>query len=128
MSRLYKQYSYLKKKDEAKAYLFKVGIFYIFLDQDARRIAPLLNLKCTKLTDTIEKCGFPVNSFTKYEQLLKENNILFGVIEDEPCLATDDSIKIQKIKHKLEQVQLEKITPIDAFDILKEMKGILDNG
>ena len=45
MSRLYDTYSLLKKTDENAdntLYLFKSGIFYIFLDNDARIATSLL--------------------------------------------------------------------------------------
>ena len=45
MSKLYKKYMSLKINDSSKVYLFKSGIFYIFLDDDARTMSPILNLK-----------------------------------------------------------------------------------
>ena len=38
MSKLEKLYEHLKRKDDKKLYLFKVGNFYIFLGSDANYI------------------------------------------------------------------------------------------
>lgn len=58
MSKLYAKYISLKAKDSNQLYLFKSGIFYIFLDADAKKVARALNLKLTKFNDTIFKCRF----------------------------------------------------------------------
>ena len=44
MSKLSKIYQIFKKQDEDTVYMFKSGIFYIFLDTDAIKISNLLNL------------------------------------------------------------------------------------
>lgn len=58
MSKLYEKYKNLKSENATKLYLFKSGIFYIFLDEDAIKMSNLLNLKLTNLNETIVKCGF----------------------------------------------------------------------
>ncbi len=60
MSKLYKTYLILKNQDKNTLYLFKSGIFYIFLDENAKIISNILNLKLTNLSPTVVKCGFPV--------------------------------------------------------------------
>lgn len=66
MSKLYEKYLLLKNEDPTKIYLFKTGIFYLILDDDARKVASCLSLKLTNLNSSIIKCGFPVNSLTHY--------------------------------------------------------------
>ena len=58
MSKLYKKYISLKIENPNKIYLFRVGIFYIFLDDDARLMWTILKLKLTKLNSVIFKCYF----------------------------------------------------------------------
>lgn len=82
MSKLSKIYQIFKKQDEDTVYMFKSGIFYIFLDTDAIKISNLLNLKITRLNDEIVKCGFPVSAYDKYSNLLKLNNVKFNVIDN----------------------------------------------
>lgn len=59
MSKLYEKYKSLKSENNDKLYLFKSGIFYIFLDEDAKKMSNFLNLKLTNLNESICKCRFP---------------------------------------------------------------------
>ena len=42
MSKLYARYTELKKKDPDCVYLFKVGIFYLALENDATKLSDVL--------------------------------------------------------------------------------------
>ena len=81
MSKLYNQYLELKKDNPSTHYLFHSGIFYLFLDEDAKELAPLLSLKLLPFTQDVSKCGFPEKGLTKYEAILKDNNIPYQIIE-----------------------------------------------
>lgn len=81
MSKLINTYKQLKENDSETFYLFKSGIFYIFLDKDAKKMNSILNLKLTNLNNDIVKCGFPTNSISKYINLLISNNIKFKIID-----------------------------------------------
>lgn len=48
MSTLYNRYLQLKQENRDVYYLFKYGIFYIFLDDDAKDISKLFNFKLNK--------------------------------------------------------------------------------
>lgn len=65
MSKLYNQYVILKVNNPNKFFLFKSGIFFIFLDEDAKIMSKVLNLKLSNLNADILKCGFPENSLDK---------------------------------------------------------------
>ena len=77
MSKLFDVYKRLKKEDSETLYLFKSGIFYIFLDEDAKTINKFYNLKLTYLNAEIVKCGFPLNSLQKYLYLF--NNFPYKI-------------------------------------------------
>lgn len=84
MSKLYNTYSSLKSntKDSDKIlYLFKSGIFFILLDEDAKIASKLLNLKLTFFTDSILKCGFPISALEKYSALLQNSDYKFQIID-----------------------------------------------
>ena len=71
MSRLYDVYLKEKEKNNDLYYLFECGKFYIFLDNDAKKISSITTLKLTNLNKDIVKCGFPINSLDKlYRKLL----------------------------------------------------------
>ncbi len=71
MSKMYKRYLELKQENSSKIYLFKSGIFYLFLDNDAKLMSNVLNLRLTNLNETVLKCGFPVNNLNKYINIIK---------------------------------------------------------
>lgn len=100
MSKLYSKYLSLKKENDSTIYLFKSGIFYLFIEDDAKTMSPLLQLKLSNLSPTVFKCGFPVTSLEKYLPLL------------------------EKIGKKVEIVDLEKnlVLPPKEFVITKELK------
>lgn len=82
MSKMYKRYVELKKENSSKIYLFKSGIFYIFLDDDAKKMSAVLNLRLTSLNADVLKCGFPVNNLEKYLSLLKNSGYDVNLVEN----------------------------------------------
>lgn len=130
MSKLYKTYLILKNQDKNTLYLFKSGMFLIFLDNDAKLISNELNLKLTKLNDNIVKCGFPINSFEKYSKLLKEKGFDFSIIDENYSIVTSTSnylsnIEIVNIINKIKKMDINKTSPIQAFNILSNFQKIL---
>lgn len=81
MSKLYDQYLHLKQQNPNIIYLFKSEIFYIFIDEDSKKMSSLLNLKETKLNDQIWKCGFPTQCFSKYKRRLELLNQEIVVVD-----------------------------------------------
>ncbi len=114
MSKLYQTYIALKVQDSTQLYLFKSGIFYIFLDEDAKLISSLFNLKLTNLNSMIVKCGFPTSQIAKYTELLKKANLSFKIID-----TTNNSLYSPKefiLNNNLETF-LSKIASIKAYDL-----------
>lgn len=81
MSKLYSSYLSMKKLDKDTILLFKSGIFYILLDNDARLVSSILNLKLTQLNSDIVKCGFPINSLDKYLNLLIKYKLNVKIVD-----------------------------------------------
>ena len=126
MSKLYKKYISLKIENPNKIYLFRVGIFYIFLDDDARLMSTILKLKLTKLNSVIYKCGFPVNSSEKYFNLLKKYNYDICIIDEYEIYSTIDTYKsnqeIKKIALKIVSIDINSLSISDAFELLSELQ------
>ena len=114
MSKLYQSYVSLKVKDSSKLYLFKSGIFYIFLDEDAKLISSKFNLKLTNLNSMVVKCGFPTSQLEKYTNLLNIANIPFKIVDlaDNSLYSPKDFILNEKIKSLL-----DKIVFVDAYSL-----------
>ena len=56
MSKLYNTYLALKKQDSQTIYLFKSGIFFIAIDDDARTLSNAFDFKLSNLNNDILKC------------------------------------------------------------------------
>ncbi len=114
MSKLYKRYVCLKNEDSDKRYLFKYGIFYVFLDEDARHMSNIAGFKLSYLTDNIVKCGFPVNSLEKYINMFKIKEIDVKVVDNE---YTSDMSIISYAKHIVRDEILDKILKLDMLEL-----------
>ena len=64
-------------------YLFKSGYFYYFLDQDAKELYKILNLKLGHLNSDIVKCGFPINSLNKYMKILNNYGYAVKIVDSD---------------------------------------------
>lgn len=125
MSKLQKQYDELKKKDSEKIYIFRVGIFYNILNEDAKIVSDSIGLKLTDLGPSIVKCGFPIAKLDKYTNLLKSKNLPFEVISD--IAPSNQNTSYEKIVDKIKKIDLDNTTFHQAFDILYNIQQNLKN-
>ncbi len=133
MSKLYNKYLILKAKYPDSFLLFNNGLFYIFLDEDAKIVSQNLGLKLTNLNGTIVKCGFPVDQISKYNNILKAFNINFKIIENDFTVIDDSTDYLnnnifKKVIDKIENIDLDSTSPIKALNILTEFKEIIESG
>ena len=131
MGKLYTKYLQLKQENPDIAYAFKVGIFYIFIDEDAKYINEKLGLKLTALNDTTLKCGFPVSKLSKYTELLTLKNIAFQLVDNNLSVVTDtkdyvNNAEIYNIIETIKKLDLETTSPMTAFNILLDFKNTLE--
>lgn len=133
MSKLYNKYIELKNSQEEETYyLFKAGIFYIFISEDAKYMSNLLNLKLTNLNENIQKCGFPSNNLCKYLNILSENKINFKIIDstlnlvESPQKYLENQVLINQI-NKIKNLDLEETSPKKAYDILYNFQQNIKN-
>lgn len=109
-------YKRFKANSPDKYYLFKGGIFYYFLAEDAEYFNNKCGFKLTSFGDSV-KCGFPVSTLEKYLYLFKEENIE---------LISDDSGSEKIIVDIIRGIDLSNTTPEDAINILGDLKEMLD--
>ena len=119
MSKLYSKYLELKSIDENKMYLFESGKFYVFIDEDAKNINKITTLKLTNLTNDIVKCGFPSNSLNKYLEIFNNLKLDIEIIQNE-------KLDIEDIIKKIKNIDINKTTPIDSLNILKDLKDCIN--
>ncbi len=123
MSKLYNQYLELKSKNKDIFYLFRCGNFYIFIGDDAKDISEKVVLKLTPFTKDIMKCGFPLSSLQDYMRVFANLGLNVEVIEKKEMSLEEKQNKVWKILQKLD---LEKLTPLNAFEELLKIKEIMN--
>ena len=128
MSKLLTTYTNLKKQDNETFYLFKIGLFYNFINEDASIMSNLLHLKITNLSPAIIKCGFPNNSFDKCMKVLLslpykikiidslENNTLFELKNFET------NKKIKEFIFKISKIDVNNISITEAYSLLEDLQ------
>ncbi len=132
MSKIYNKYIELKSSPNYKnntLYLFKSGIFFIFIDNDAKIIANLLNLKLSNLTDSVLKCGFPCNSLQKYMNLLKNTPYRIEIISNDASTKQVLDInqynygeKIQCIINEIINLDIDSLSISEAYAYLHNIQ------
>ncbi len=126
MSKLFEKYKILKSENPTKLYLFKSGIFYIFLDDDAIKMSELLNLKLTQLNETVSKCGFPVKNLEKYLHLIKLNNYQVDIIDSiitSSCSSQNYIVhaNVKQFIHYLSNIDCYNLSVSEAFTLINEI-------
>ena len=116
------EYLKRKKEDNHKYYLFKSGMFYIFLDEDAKDISKVTVLKLINLNKDIVKCGFPENSLDKYLDVFKNLGFDVEIVNE---YNVDNNIS-NKIIKRIVNLDINALTPVKALNVLSEFKGMLN--
>ena len=116
ISKLYDLYKSKKEIDKSKCYLFRSGMFYIFVSDDAKYVSKKTLLKLSNLSNDVVKCGFPYNQLDKYMELFKNLGIDVEIVNNND---TDNSDKIIK---KLKKIDIDNITPLESLKVLNELK------
>ena len=129
MFQLYKQ---LKCKNNEYIYLFKSGIFYIALDDDAIYLSNLFNFKLTNLNSSVVKCGFPTSSIDKYTKLFSSYGIDFKLIDYD--LNTIYSPKefqlnsnIKDLLNSINSVDTDNLSISEAYSFIENIKEKVKN-
>lgn len=125
MSKLYEHYKKSKEANPEKLVLIKSGTFYVILDEDAKSVNEKLGLKITMLNENVVKCGFPINSFDKYEKMLIANSIDFLVTELNSNNNESSDAEKSVIK-AIRNLNIDNISPISALNLLAKYKEKLN--
>lgn len=136
MSKIYDKYKILKTSNNYNSntlYLFKAGLFFIFIDEDAKIVSNLLNLKLGNLNHTIVKCGFPCNSLQKYLTLLKNTPYNVEIVsfdnQESPMTSnnylTNSQLKI--IADEILNLKIDDLSISQAYDFLYKVQQKLSD-
>ena len=132
MSKLHKKYLELKQSYPTTIFLFKSGIFYIALDQDAILLSNKFDFKIVNLNKTIVKCGFPINRLEYYASLFNEYNLNFEIIDLDSCSSLNyydytNNVKVKSIIDTLSKLDMNNITLKQSFDLLYKLNNDAKN-
>ena len=126
MSKLLNQYQELKRQDSSYIYLFRVGIFYNILNEDAKILNKEIGLKITDLGPEIYKCGFPVSTIEKYIKIFNEKDIKYKIIDNLPSeMNTIDYLKnveIKQIINRIKNIDMNNTTFQQSFNLLVDIQ------
>ena len=127
MSKMYKRYLELKQENSSNIYLFKSGIFYIFLQEDAKLMSPILNLRLTNLNENVLKFGFPVNNLNKYLNLTKNLGYEINIIDSlaNKPIPTKNYLLNSSIKdliNKISSIDVDRLSIKDAYSLIDSLK------
>ena len=137
MSKLYSKYLEQKALNPNELYLFKSGIFYMALNEDANRLSDALSLKVTNITDKLYKCCFPVSKSDYYFKTLESLSINYKIIDPSQNVVLNyaeykANERFNGIITNLLKLDLNKTSFQDAYIILTntihDLKQILENG
>lgn len=127
MSKLYNKYIELKKHDKNYIYLFKNGIFFVALDEDATILSNSIGLKLTNLNNDIKKCGFPCSSLDKYLRLFNAFNLSVSIIDlDKTEIYTLNQFKLNKTTQEIialiKNIDIYNLSITEAYQFIKNLK------
>ena len=120
-------YKKLKNENSETLYLFKSGVFYICLDDDAKVLSKIYNLKLTNLNVDIVKCGFPCSSFDKYYKLFVNDDINFKIVENNAIFDSSDYLlnkSILSLLDKISKVNIDNLSVSEAYQFIEELQEL----
>ncbi len=132
MSKIYNKYLELKSSPDHSTntlYLFKSGLFFIFVDEDAKLVSNLLNLKLGNLNESVVKCGFPCNSLKKYLALFKStpyNIEIISINSQELPVSSNNYLISEQLEHiatEILDLEIDNLSISQAYDFLYQIQN-----
>ena len=132
MSKLYKSYQKLKEKNPEKIYIFKSGMFYICLEEDAKKLSETFGFKTTKLNENTIKAGFPTSRLNYYVEQLENRKIEFEIVDEDYSKIENyedymNNNKLKNIVKEIKRIDLNNISFREAYEMLAKIKQDLES-
>lgn len=135
----FEKFKELKFLNPSKLYIFENGVFYISYNEDADKMKEVFGFVVKQMGSVYRKCEFPVQYFERYEKALQLKRIDYEVIaiskrkkKIEANALENSSSECSNLIHleiiqMIQKVELSKITPIQAINLLLEMQNRIKN-
>lgn len=129
MSKLFDMYINLKKQNKESVYLFKTGVFFISLHEDAYTLSNLFGFKLTNFSNNIVKCGFPQSSYSKYEKLFQALNLNIQIIDSSHNISYSlktysQSKKISELLHFINEIDTDTLSIQESYNTINTIKKL----
>lgn len=105
----------LKKKENGKMVIVKLGAFYVATEEDAVLLHDKLELKCSCFQNNSCKVGVPVNSLDKYLEKIDKLKYSYVVYDYDK-----ENVELKEIRRKIGKQHKEKRKNINCL----KCKGI----
>lgn len=135
----FEKFKELKFLNPSKLYIFENGVFYISYNEDADKMKEVFGFVVKQMGSVYRKCEFPVQYFERYEKALQLKRIDYEVIAiskrkkkiganvlENSSSECSNLIHLEIIQ-MIQKVELSKITPIQAINLLLEMQNRIKN-
>lgn len=135
----FEKFKELKFLNPSKLYIFENGVFYISYNEDADKMKEIFGFVVKQMGSVYRKCEFPVQYFERYEKALQLKRIDYEVIaiskrkkKIEANVLENSSSECSNLIHleiiqMIQKIELSKITPIQAINLLLEMQNRIKN-
>lgn len=132
MGKLVDTYNSKKKENNNCLYIIHSGVFYICINEDAKKLNELLQLKITNIdNDGNIKYGFPTSRIDFYKNILDKINIKYEIVEiqnlNQSIISKKNNKEMMKIINYISNLNLDDISHKDAYKILEKLNRSCKN-
>lgn len=130
MSKLYNTYVELKRQNAKCIYLFRSGIFFIAIEDDAKTLSKLFNFKISNLSPSIIKCGFPCSSYEKYSKLFNLYSLDIQLIDLNKNITYtlkdyNQNLCITELINTIKSININSLSVKEAYELLEKLQKII---
>ena len=95
------------------------------MDNDAKFMSNILQLKLTNFTPELVKCGFPINSLNKYMNIFKTLNYDVEIVNNSTNNKSSFSnqIEVEKFIKEIANVNTNLLSVSEAYSFINKIKA-----
>ena len=118
MSKLVETYSKLKEDNPNTILLFKQGIFFIALADDAQKLSNSFGFKLTYLNSETLKCGFPCSNIDKYLNKFNNMNLEIRIIDSNTLYRPNE----YSINNNIKKINVDTLSISERYEFIEELQ------
>ena len=118
MSKLVETYSKLKEDNPNAILLFKQGIFFIVLADDAQKLSNSFGFKLTYLNSETLKCGFPCSNIDKYLNKFNNMNLEIRIIDSNTLYRPNE----YSINNNIKKINVDTLSISESYEFIEELQ------